>query len=832
MTIKQTIFALFLSLACTLSADLFKTTIKMEKDVIYLKAGGNPTIADTISESEQFIFFEENGLKQMYMKSDVEKLGKVTVNKIITGKQLVDRIKIRAAGTLGPFGPIVSRIDYRILVFMVSFFFTMFAVLLFCTLKKRYFKKEKHGTFEKKKARKKTGHASISSKKASPEKSETSDYRSIILFFLEIFKIQAGISKEVQSRFTYVDDFLKGRGKTFELHIKTESDWINRRMSIAPMDIGSGAKSKCFYVIYDSRMVVKIPPSPITNIKSYIRTVRKEGKIAHELAPVECIVPMVSVILDKIHKLPFAKDLSLTQKEKRYIRLLEENDRFHQYLKIGDRFAFFMELSNSFFLGRVISELHELKESAGDEMAKRPNVAWDQQEFSARYGLDALSIYVKLQVLYTLFETNVWEIAKNENLFSSVHKYQIRSWFLSTVTGGRPKPKEGEFNRTFIDRLKKLSETVISSDKKTIETLNQLLKNKQKTELFLQNKRQVEHIVSHMMDLLWKLKEKGIALRDLKPDNLFLSGDPDKYPVFLNEMASFSIGVIDVETAVTLIKAPDNKMVQPILGGTPLYATPLHIMPNKALSILSEDISILFHLQDWHAVIAIIHKTVTGKNLFPNAAGTFPAMLKQIRSSGRDLTPGRNDIKKISALFWKNAVSDFKKNMAENAYLLKQIKVLVPIHISVTLLMELDREYSVIKRGIGNYVKTTPHLNTDKNRDFLRKASGKSILRLIAKWESRSDLPQGHDIAPEMVTFLRNLYRLKQGEKEVLSAIKGLKKPQPQIRVYPLLEAMFHITFNAMYKKRWKTLQPDAITKETAPIPEDVSIVTTVLSNP
>lgn len=831
MNIKRIIIALFLSLACAFSVDFFKTSVLVEKDVIHLKDGGTPTIVDTVSVVNQFIFYEKNGLKQMYLKSDVEKLGKTTIERTLTGEQVVVRILGKTGTALGPAGPIISSLDYRIAVFLAVFLFVMIIMFLYSTLQGKQEKKEKHSPQKKDGERERSAPVLEDQEKVLPGESDAHEYRSIALFFLEIFKIQSRVPPDASSRFSSVGPFIKGRGKTFDLHVKTESDWINRRMSIAPLAEGSGAKSKCFYVIYDSHMVVKIPPSPVTDIKSYLNHIRKEGKIAANLSPVECIVPMVSVILKKIHKLPYAKDLNTEQIEKRYIRLLEEKEAYQQFLKIGNQFAFFMELSNNFFLGRVIGELHEIRENITDEMTQRPQIAWDHQEFTGRYGLESLPIFTRLQALYRQFDAGVWKIAKEEDLFSSVHKYQIQAWFLSIATGGMSNIDTDDFNERFSSQLKKLAASIEASGKQTIDVLNRMVKKKQKTELFLKNKKQVGNIVTHMMDLLVILRKKGMALRDLKPDNLFIAADPDKYPGILKTPAHFSIGVIDVETAVVFRKKPGGVPDQPMLGGTPLYATPFHIIPREGLLTLSDDIAWLLHLQDWYAVIAIIYKTVTGRNLFFKAAGTFPKMIKQIKSSSRSSMPGKEDIKKISAFFWKNAVSDFKQGMAGNAYLLKQIIAMVPKEISQLLLPELNRELMVIKGAIFKYVSTSPFSKTEKNRDYLRKASEETILRLAAKWENHAELPQKHhEIAPDMTAFLKNLYRLKQGEAEVLSAIARLKQPQPEIRVYSLMESMFQIAFNAMYKKHWKMPESDMATEPEDTIADDASIVTTFLS--
>jgi serine/threonine protein kinase len=86
---------------------------------------------------------------------------------------------------------------------------------------------------------------------------------------------------------------------------------------------------------------------------------------------------------------------------------------------------------------------------------------------------------------------------------------------------------------------------------------------------FGQNKPQMAGIITNLLDLLAWLRTKQIAMRDLKPDNLLVAGDPSKYPLFLMNATDYELGIIDVETAVDFEKSKDRKVKQPLLGGTP-----------------------------------------------------------------------------------------------------------------------------------------------------------------------------------------------------------------------------------------------------------------------
>jgi len=197
--------------------------------------------------------------------------------------------------------------------------------------------------------------------------------------------------------------------------------------------------------------------------------------------------------------------------------------------------------------------------------------------------------------------------------------------------------KEKEFDEALLARIKDGFSTVFKSNQKNVDDLINLLKTQQKSKAFSKSRQQIENIASNMLALLCLLKEKRLALRDLKPDNLFLDADPDAYPGFLKNKRAFSIGVIDVETAISLKPTRDGTIAQPLLGGTPLYATPLHLLRNRTISSNFGNLADALHLQDWFATLAIIFKAVAGTNLFPRAARSFPGILK-ILKSGRSKT--------------------------------------------------------------------------------------------------------------------------------------------------------------------------------------------------
>ena len=122
-------------------------------------------------------------------------------------------------------------------------------------------------------------------------------------------------------------------------------DWHTRRMTIGPIGEETGSRSKCFYVIYDYHIVIKIHPTPIDDLNKYTEILKKERTVVRQLAMRECIVPGASVVLKLIQRFSRRADLALEGGEDDYMKLLNIFSELQKYLRIGDTFAFFMDLS-------------------------------------------------------------------------------------------------------------------------------------------------------------------------------------------------------------------------------------------------------------------------------------------------------------------------------------------------------------------------------------------------------------------------------------------------------------------------------------------------------
>jgi serine/threonine protein kinase len=823
---KKWIVVVALSICCVAAISLIKIDETANKQIIYIK-GGDSILADSVSQSDQFVYYKADGKTGMFLRDDVMSVGSIEVQRQTSLIALIDRTKQQMMSEMG-FGEKTIRVaDSRLLLFVVflgvAFGIVKLAPMLVAFVKNRTSALPTDAAEQ----------ADFDTNNASAQNDlEPSDLRDIAMFFLDLFKLQHGIAPDAPARFSMTAASATRKMKVFELGVKGSSDWLTRRMSIGPLGEESGSKSRCFYVIYDTHMVVKIPPAPVTDMEKYVNDIRREVQIAAQLSPVACIVPMVSVVLKKVIKLPYESSLNQEQLEKRYIRLVEEQPEYQDYLKIGDRFAFFMELTNSFFLGRVIEELHKSKNNIGDEIREFPEVAWNQQAFTARYGLEALPVFDGLQTLYRRCEGEAFRIIKEAGHEDDVHTFQIKNWFLACISGEDPRGETKDFDASLLTQIKEGFSAVFRSNQQHVDDLIQILKAQLAAKTFLKNRQPIENIASNMLRLLCQLKEKRIVLRDLKPDNLFMDANPDDYPVFLNDESTFSIGVIDVETAVSLVPLADGSVTQPLIGGTPLYATPLNLLRNQTIATYFGNLEEALHLQDWFATMAIIFKAITGVNLFPRAARSFPAILKIFKSSRSKSNPAEGTVKAMSDTFWAAATTDIKTQLTAFADILNELTLSIPETMAPSIKAELQREETCLGRAIRKHVALSPLLKSEKNRAFLIEADSEAIVKQVERWKDPYQLPPAHRaIAPRMVGFLNNLDRLKQGAMEKRRAVAAFANPPHHISAYALLEAMFQISFQAMYRSRWKVLPKPSDTSEAQVAAEDDnSMVTTILN--
>ena len=161
----------------------------------------------------------------------------------------------------------------------------------------------------------------------------------VVRFFLNIYRLQLGAHADSRVEFSQLAADGSASNEIYELRVRHQGDWVSRRMTIGPLGEESGSKSKCYYVIYDVHLVVKLPAQPSDDFDAYIASIEKEGNIVDKLAPRECIIPKVSVILSLIHSLPFIGNVSAELIEEKYVEWLRKKNRIHRLSENQRRFC-------------------------------------------------------------------------------------------------------------------------------------------------------------------------------------------------------------------------------------------------------------------------------------------------------------------------------------------------------------------------------------------------------------------------------------------------------------------------------------------------------------
>lgn len=650
-----------------------------------------------------------------------------------------------------------------------------------------------------------------------------SDQQQMLRFFLNLFKKQNHVDPDAPAQIVRTETRLTCPNETYEMRILHEEEWMTRRMSIGMLGQGGGSRSRCFYVIYDSHLVIKIPPVPLTRFSDYKRQIAAEGRIVDRLAPIQCIVPRVSVILKAVHTFADSERLSDEMLEKKYVYQLQTDGDLQEHLKIGDTFAFFMDLARHHFLSSTLEEIHSGYGQLIVEAHQHPELLWDQHGFVCRYGETAGPVSQALQEAYYHCEGRMREVLEEADVSKSIPTYHLKQWFITHMAGEKIRREETQLSVDTVNKLNRLLDKVVKEHQFEVDLYRRHLTDYIRETRFSQHRRQFESMAGNLLELLAWIGEQEVALRDLKPENLFVAGNPDDYPVFLNHPEQFTIGLIDVETAV-LTDAEDPILIpQPQLAGTPLYATPTHLMSNAILIEAYEDLSTILHLQDWYATIAIIYKLVSGENLFATTAHVFPEILNRLKTvdpAGPDLM---KDVTRINRLFWKSAVAEFQTNMAANAEILSRVEVTVPRNLIGNISAGLRTEMREIEETVGKAVGDQSFFSSGDKRRYLKAASAEKINQMRSKltieMESGEDKPQHRG---EVLLYFELLEKLKARLESLQRAEASLSTPNATITADQLLEAMFQRVFTTMYPSHWPALAPELYGSRTF-LAEDIT---------
>ncbi|MBW2409219.1 MAG: hypothetical protein JRF72_05435 [Deltaproteobacteria bacterium] len=504
--------------------------------------------------------------------------------------------------------------------------------------------------------------------------------------------------------------------------------------------------------------------------------------------------------------------MSLEKLEEHYIADLHKNPEYQKNLKIKNSFIYFMDFSKFYFMGHILENLHDLEQAIPAEITENPEVLGDAAKFKGRYGEQNEPVFYAIREVYSACEGQILKYMENSGETTSIPLFRIQSWFLTHLAGREVSPEESGLPVKLLPRLNRLIQKTIEAKKDEVTSYRRTISEYVSRIHLEQNKSQMAGIITNLLDLLAWLWEKQVSMRDLKPDNLLVAGDPSRYPGFLRSADEYSLGIIDVETAVDFERSKYKKTRQPLLGGTPLYATPSHFFLNEILGQAFNNFRKILHYQDWHAMVVMIFKVVTDDLLFQQTARLFGYIKDKIRDSQEDSTRQTEVIKEISKTFWNSALKEFKEKMAEQEDSLISVQVSIPENVKTLFkkILKHDRKSTIEK--INACIEAQVAFRSQKSRELLRKSSHAKIVQFKKHLKNKfKSSPNSSVDAPAVLEFLDHLTQLKKYGDEQRHTAALIGKTDVTMSAYDLLTFMFYAVYHTMFNEQWRNICEDDV---------------------
>ncbi|MFZ5572110.1 MAG: hypothetical protein ACOZF0_17050 [Thermodesulfobacteriota bacterium] len=776
-----------------------------ERDVIYLVRGPS-IIADKTWTGGKVVYYSKDGANSMLLREEVSQIVEGEYIERIKGSQIVEKTFRELVQTARQWSN-RHHLPYNkaALAAVLLGIITLTVLFLFLRLRLR---RKREVRDEIRLSENAPSSAQPTAKKPVVE---DSDENQIVLFFLNLYRLQLAAPESAVVEFECLPSTLSEKNKVYELRVRQGGEYARRRMTIGPLGEESGSKSKCYYVIFDVHMVIKIPPKPLTDFNAYIENIRLEGEIVAKLLPRECIIPRVSVILRRIRQFHDEDTQPPEKIEDRYIRWLTNRTEAQQYLKIGKTFVFFMDLSKYFFLTHIIDNLHNLTDKTNDEILSYPDLIWDAPGFAGRYGQRNGAVCFRMQELYHVCEADLRRHMAQSDTSVIIPSYRIKGWFLSYLAGKESGvDQESDIAPQQKQLIHMRLKTILEEHAETVKEYRDVIRHQIQDVIFTRNKMQIASITVNLLELLAWLADRKVAMRDLKPDNLLVAGDRSQYPRFLSSPDQFSIGLIDVETAV-YYGAAEHEIQQPQLGGTPFYATPAHLLENELLKLIYGDVKQALHLQDWQAVVGIIHKVVVGTPLFENSGKLLPAIRIHIQKRLAQKEEVSAIAMDINHMFWHSAEMEFETKVREHAVKLQAVLLKIGEN-SLGLLRNavIANQYQ-IHTAIDQFIGSQRWFPGETNQRNLKRASHAHIVKLRERFEKQLKTRETEAAnLQQVVNCLSSLGRLKSKQEELNRIAAILNETAPVLTARDVMLVLFHRVFYFMFKAEWdKSLVPE-----------------------
>jgi serine/threonine protein kinase len=627
------------------------------------------------------------------------------------------------------------------------------------------------------------------------------DKEQIIEFFISLFKLQCK-NPNTGSQSQEYELLPQGPGgeEIYELRVRSGVAWETRRMSISQLSEAVESKSTCFKVIYDDQMVIKIPPKPFMDFDKYLAYIKNERHIVSNLTPViSCLSPSLSAMLNKVPGLQFPEEMDEDALEEKYIHLLTTRPRLQRHLKIGDGFVFFMKLAKSSFLNQVIQKIHD-KTQTRNEMLHQAGIFEDIYAFEALYGGQYEDIFFKINGLYHQYKKIIDILLPQYENYDAVPSYKKQEWFYCKLAGEKLDLADLQSSEEFSEDLNQLIDILMEEKEAAVFQYRSITEKYIHKKVFDNNRKSIEGLIINILNLLRQLKHQNIAIRDLKPDNIFISGNTDNADSFLGNPDVYSLGLIDLETAVHLHPKDIAGMKQPLLAGTFPYMTPHHLFANSALhALFGPETCRVLYMQDWYAAIGMIFNVATGKILFGKTARIMQKIFEIKKTAVLEKKPLAGVLKSISWNFWNAASTECHQKTALHKDKLSQMQILLPEPVIAMLKQELQMESQTITTAIAARIRSKPFLQ--KRQQKLMAASSQKIAQYRIRWEAGeidTELPLAD--RDKMISIMKGIESLKAVTERHDGLIQRLKR---EMACDELIIFLFNRVLNAMYRQFW-----------------------------
>ncbi len=628
-----------------------------------------------------------------------------------------------------------------------------------------------------------------------------SDKEQIIDFFLNLFKLQCKNpnpgSKDLEHALLPSGS---GPDEIYELRVRSGVEWKTRRMSICQLGDTVESKSTCYKVIYDEQLVIKIPPKPFTDFEKYLEYINNERHIVNQLTPsINCLSPSLSAILNMIPDLSSSSETDPGRLEDQYIKMLTSHPRLQKYLKIGKGFVFFMSLSRSAFFNQVIENIHD-KTRAQNEMLKNTSIFEDIYAFEALYGNQYDDVFFKINSLYHEYDKIIDILLPQHENYDSVPVYKKQEWFYFKLAGEKLEIDENELSDIFLEDLNQLLDILMKEKEAAVIQYRGISEKYINKKIFDNNRKNIEGLIVNTLILLYHLRNQHIAIRDLKPDNIFIAGNFDGADNFLNNPDAFSLGLIDLETALHLHPDDPAKMRQPLLAGTFPFMTPHHLFKNKDLyKLFGKETFRILYMQDWYAAIGMIFNVVTGKTMFLKTAKLMQKIFEIKKKAVKEKKSLPDTLKSVSWIFWSTAAAECHRKIKIHSDKFDSLDIKLPEPVIEMLKDELQNEKTVIKKTIKVRINSKPYLKKDGQK--LYRASSDQVAKYRKRWEKGIYEPQlPADVRNNIVNILKGMQSLKiQTERHDRLS----RKLDHEMPCDELLMFLLNRVLNAMYRQFW-----------------------------